>query len=188
MAKYKNFSDEEIEDLKEELNEMSEGYEIPEEIDDYEKASEEMLASIKKLAVGEEKSRAIDDLKTMQEISCNRKKLNDERRLKYKKAQEEMNLKLESQKQELELKKETLEQELKIKEAELAIREEELKNQKRSGILGFLGPIIATGLSFFGYNYLLTRQNEFESHDSYSSSGSRGLNNNISHFGNIGRR
>ena len=188
MAKFRNFTEEEIEDLKEELIEMAEGYEIPEEIDDYEKASNEMLANIKKLANGEEKTRAIANLKTMQEISCNRKKLNDERRLKYKKAQEEMYINIKAQKQELEIKKETLEQELKIKEAELAIREEELKNQKRSGILGFFGPIVGTVLSFIGYNYLLTRQNEFESHDNYSSSGSRGLNNNISHFGNIGRR
>lgn len=68
---------------------------------------------------------------------------------------------------------------------ELILKEEELKNQKKANQWGILAQIGGTILSFVGYSILLQRQNEFESGDSYSTNGSRGLTQNISHF--VGR-
>lgn len=68
---------------------------------------------------------------------------------------------------------------------ELILKEEELKNQKKANRWGILAQIGGTILSFIGYSILLQRQNEFESGDSYSTNGSRGLTQNISHF--VGR-
>jgi len=68
---------------------------------------------------------------------------------------------------------------------ELILKEEELKNQKKANRWGILAQIGGTILSFVGYSILLQRQNEFESGDSYSTNGSRGLTQNISHF--VGR-
>ena len=65
---------------------------------------------------------------------------------------------------------------------ELILKEEELKNQKKANRLGIFAQIGGTILSFIGYSILLQRQNEFESSDNYSSNGSRGLTQNISHF------
>lgn len=68
---------------------------------------------------------------------------------------------------------------------ELILKEEELKNQKKSNRWSILAQIGGTILSFIGYSILLQRQNEFESNDNYSTNGSRGLTQNISHF--VGR-
>lgn len=183
--KVKNMDIDELYDELESENIDDEELNFEFEKDDYEKASDEMLARIKKLSDGEEKTRAIGDLKAMQEIAINRQKLEYEKRLKKEKTREEMKLKKEQLKKELELKERNLE----TKEEELALREEELKAQKRNGILGIVGRFLEIGCMFVGYNYLLNKQNDFESRDSYSTAGSRGLVNNISHFGgNIGRR
>ena len=73
------------------------------------------------------------------------------------------------------------------REKEMEIREEELKVQKRNGVLGIVVRVAEVAAMFFGYNYLLNKQNEFERDDSYSTSGSRGVNNNISRtFGGFG--
>ena len=65
---------------------------------------------------------------------------------------------------------------------ELILKEEELQNQKKANRLGILAQIGGTILSFIGYSILLQRQNEFEREDNYSTNGSRGLTQNISHF------
>ena len=184
MTKYKNLSVDEIEDIDLELDEVKE-IEFEEfDKDNYETASEDMLEKIRALPVGEDKSRAIRDLKEMQDISCNRQKAKNEKK----------KIKMEDRRarKELEIKNRNLEKELELKtiqmEHEMEIREEELKTQKRNGILGIVGRLFEVGFMFFGYNYLLNKQNRFESEDSYSTAGSRGLVNNISHFGNIGRK
>lgn len=179
-TKYKNFSDEEIQEMEEEMD-LEFGideneFDLEEEIeqDDYEIMSSEMLTKINELPIGAERSRAIVDLKNMQEISCNRQKTKTDKRVKNIQAQKE-----------LELKAKNLEKELVIKEEEMALRKEELKNQKRGTLITVGAQIFGTILSFVGYSILLQRQNEFESGDSYSTNGSRGLTQNISHF--VGR-
>ena len=69
---------------------------------------------------------------------------------------------------------------------ELILKEEELKNQKKANRWGIGAQIIGTILSFVGYSILLDRQNQFESSENYSTQGSRGLTQNISHF--VGRK
>ena len=65
---------------------------------------------------------------------------------------------------------------------ELILKEEELQNQKKANRLGILTQIGGTILSFLCYGYLLNKQNEYEKNDNYSTNGSRGLTQNISHF------
>ena len=65
---------------------------------------------------------------------------------------------------------------------ELILKEEELQNQKKANRLGILAQIGGTILSFLCYRYLLNKQNEYEKNDNYSTNGSRGLTQNISHF------
>lgn len=179
-TKYKNFSEEEIQEMEEEMD-LEFGIDEKEfdltgeiEQDDYEKMSSEMLTKINDLPIGEVRSRAIVDLKKMQEISCNRQKTKSEKHVKNVQAYKE-----------LELKAKNLEKELAIKEKEMDLRKEELKNQKKGTLITVGAQIFGTILSFVGYSILLQRQNEFESGDSYSTNGSRGLTQNISHF--VGR-
>ena len=71
---------------------------------------------------------------------------------------------------------------------ELILKEEELQNQKKANRLGLLAQIGGTILSFICYSILLQMQNEFERDDNYSTNGSRGLTQNISHFIGDNRR
>ena len=189
--KYKNIGMDEIDDIDLELEETNELENIVTfDGDNYEAASDQMLANIRALPTGEEKSRAIRDLKDIQEISCNRQKVKNEKR-KAKNEEKKIMTEAAQARKELELKNKTLEREMKLKtiqmEKEMEIREEEVKIQKRNGVLGFVGRILEVGVMFFGYNYLLNKQNEFEKEDNYSTSGSRGVTNNISRsFGGFG--
>jgi len=62
---------------------------------------------------------------------------------------------------------------------ELALREEEVDNVKRNGVLNTIVNIGGTIVSFVAYGILLGRQNRFESGETYTTSGSRNLVNSI---------
>ena len=162
-TKFKNINVEEAEKLEEEiLNELKdekfnedatfkELYDNGNEAIDYayEANGVKLLKEVNSLPNGEERSRAIKDLEVMQRIT------ND--RVKYRE----------------EVKK--FHHEHEIREQELALREEEVKNIKKSNVLNSIVSIGGTIVSFVCYGVLLGRQNRFESGETYTTNGSRNL-------------
>ena len=196
--KFESQFNDELEDFGVEADDIGEMNEIL--IKDLEELSEGkdiLLKEIKELPNGEDRTRAIGDLKEIEAIMYARRRyerkkdqMSEDLRLK----QEEMNNDLELKKaemerefefkqKELEQEREKIEKELALKKEEMAqnreMHEEEIKVQKRGTIFSFLGNLLLTGLTLGAYNFMLDKQNKFESGDNYSTSGSRGLTNNI---------
>lgn len=155
--------------IQDEIDEASEqlAKEIDVNIDEVYKTSNKMLLDeINSLENGEERSRAIRDLEVMERINAERRK----RELDEEKAQ---------------LEKDKAEDEYGLRQQELALQKEQVKNSKRGTWVSALVSIGTTALSFLAYGFLLNRQNEFERDDNYSTSGSRGLTQNISRLPKI---
>ena len=119
------------------------------------------------------------------ELRLKQKEMDDDLELK----KEEMKRDFEHKQKELEHEREKLAKELALKEKEIAqnaeLAEEQIKVQKRGTLIGALTNVGTAVSSFFAYGYLLNKQNQFESGDNYSTSGSRGLTNNISRIPSV---
>jgi len=172
-------------------------------VDDLEKSKKLLSKEIITLKNGEERTRAIGDLKEIEAIMFARRRyerkkdqMSEELQLKEKELDNDLALKreeiereFEHKQKELEHEKERLAKELALKEKEIAqnceLQEEQIKVQKRGTLIGALTNVGTAVLSFIAYGYLLNKQNQFESGDNYSTSGSRGLTNNISRIPSV---
>lgn len=188
---------EDVDDI-EEVNEVPEVEQMDEqEIANLDELKDKLLKEIGGLKNGEDRTRAIGDLKELESIMYaqrryqkKKEQMSDELKLKQKELDDDLELKRIEMEKEFEFKQKELEQEREKINRELAIKnqelvqnkemhDEEIKVQKRNGILGFVGNFLLTAFTLGAYNFMLDKQNKFESSDNYSTSGSRGLTNNI---------
>lgn len=157
-----------------------------EEAEELEEGKNILLNEIRSLPNGEDRSRAIGDLKEIEAMIFARRRY----RRKKEKMSEELRIKEQELKNEYELKQKELEQEREKMDKELALKkaeiiqnkelhEEEIKVQKRGTFISVVANVMMTVLSLGAYGVLLDKQNKFESGENYSTSGSRGLTNNI---------
>lgn len=157
-----------------------------EEAEELEEGKNILLNEIKTLPNGEDRSRAIGDLKEIEAMIFARRryrrkkeKMSEELRIKEQELKNEFLLK----QKELEQEREKMDKELALKKAEIIqnreLHEEEIKVQKRGTFISVVANVLMTVLSLGAYGVLLDKQNKFESGENYSTSGSRGLTNNI---------
>lgn len=190
-------------------------------VDDLEKGRKILSREVITLKNGEERSRAIGDLKEVEAMMFARRRyerkkeqMSEDLQLKQKELDNDLELKREEmerdfefKQKELEQEREKIEKELELKnkeleqekikmEEELALKKEEMaqnlemhneeiKVQKRGTIIGAVVNTLLTFASLGAYGYLLDKQNKFESGENYSTSGSRGLTNNISRIPSV---
>lgn len=172
-------------------------------VDDLEKGKMILSREIITLQNGEERSRAIGDLKEVEAMMFARRRyerkkeqMSEEMQLKQKELEDDLTLKREEMERDFEFKQKELEQERVKLERELALKKEEMaqnlemhneeiKVQKRGTIIGAVVNTLLTFASLGAYGYLLDKQNKFESGENYSTSGSRGLTNNISRIPSV---
>ena len=114
----------------------------------------------------------------------------------YTNQNEAEKLKLEVEQKRTQFEREILikQKEIEIKEREIALkefeqqarvidqslREEEIKTSKRGIVVNAITTFLTMAGSMFGYGLLLSRQNEFEREDPYTTQGSKNLMSNIS--------
>lgn len=187
-----------LENMDVETDNVGETSEIQhEDLGKLEEGRDILLKEITTLANGEERTRAIGDLKEIEAMMFARRryerkkeKMGEELKLKQQELDNDLELKreemerdFEHKQKELEQEREKMEQELALKKEEMAqnreMHEEEIKVQKRGTLIGALVNIASTIFMMGAYNFLLDKQNRFESGENYSTSGSRGLTNNI---------
>ena len=172
-------------------------------VDDLEKGRKILSREVITLKNGEERSRAIGDLKEVEAMMFARRRyerkkeqMSEEMQLKQKELEDDLMLKREEMERDFEFKQKELEQERVKLERELALKKEEMaqnlemhneeiKVQKRGTIIGAVVNTLLTFASLGAYGYLLDKQNKFESGENYSTSGSRGLTNNISRIPSV---
>lgn len=165
-----------------------------------EEGREILLKEITTLENGEERTRAIGDLKEIEAMMFARRryerkkeKMGEELKLKQQELDNDLELKREEMERDFQFKQKELEQEREKMEKELALKkvemaqnremhEEEIKVQKRGTFIGALINVLTTVLSLGAYGVLLDRQNKFETNENYSTSGSRGLTSNIANI------
>ena len=181
----KQFNDE-LEDMDVNATEIGDDEVLTKDMEKLEEGRNLLLHEVTTLGNGEERTRAIGDLKELEVIMFARRryerkkeKMSEEIRLEEQKMLNEF----ECKKKELEQEKEKMERELALKREEITqnreMHEEEIKVQKRGTLIGALVNVVSTIFMMGAYNFLLDKQNNFESSDNYSTSGSRGLVNNI---------
>ena len=190
------------EDSQNDVNEEENGEETN-ETPNLEKGREILLKEITSLKNGEDRTRAIGDLKEIEAIMFARRRyerkkeqMAEDESLRQKELEENLKLKREEMERDFEIKQKELEQDREKLEKELALKEKEIyqncelqekqiKVQKRSTIIGAITNVLLTFVSLGAYNYMLDKQNKFESNETYSTSGSRGLTNNISRIPSV---